>query len=290
MFYSLNHFKSVFANEFFVEPGDQNYQLARWAKIHGFHREFYWQSVQAIEKYCKAALVLNGESTKHGSHGIENLYNRCCDRFGDLVVQRFERPELFPQELWNDEEPERFLRFLYQQGNPNSRYGMTSWFNRPSDLIKLDILAFNIRRCTIGIDWVVGEDFYVEKDLQVFVGKNFSDVLRANPSYQVRGDFQTISSPAVMSGEDVADSLVLWNYQMDSAPSCFSGPLPPSLSAVIGPARNSLLHILCNQVSYRQSTEPSSLLLDGAAWMLETIKLDRQVMEILELQVKRNNK
>jgi hypothetical protein len=287
MLSSLNHFKSVFANEFFVEPGDENYQLARWSKIHGFNREFYWQSVQAIEKYCKAALVLNGESVKHGSHEIENLFNRCCKRLGDLVVQRFDRPTPLPQELWDDEEPGRFLRFLYQQGNPNSRYGMTSWFNRPSDLVKLDSLVFSLRRCTIGVDWVVGADFSVDLEIQDFAGQTFAAILRAKPAYQVRGDFRAVSSPATLSGENVADSLSLWNFQLASAPSSFARPLPPSMSATIGPARNSLLHILCDEMNRRQGTVPNNLLLDGAAWMLETIKLDKQVMEILGSQIKK---
>lgn len=280
MFYTLNHFKSVFANEFFVEPADQNYQLARWAKIHGFHREFYWQSVQAVEKYCKAVLVLNGESVIKDSHKIEILFDRCCTRLGDLIVQRFERPAEFPQELWNDEEPRRFLRFLYQQGNPDSRYGMTSWFNRPSDLVKLDCLVFSLRRCAIGIDWVVGADFSVNSEILEFTGQSFSEVLRAKPEYQIREDFRVVSSPAVLSGENVAESLTMWNFQFASTSSNLDQPLPPSMSAIIGPARNSLLHILCSVMNKREGKEIDKILLEGVAWMLDTIKLDKQVMEL----------
>ncbi|WP_376960739.1 hypothetical protein ABNQ39_22550 [Azospirillum sp. A26] len=282
MFYTLNHLKSVFANEFFVEPADQNYQLARWAKIHGFHREFYWQAVQAIEKYCKAILVLNGESVIKIGHNIEKLFDRCCARLGDLVVPRFECPAEFPQELWNDEETVRFLRFLYQQGNPDSRYGMTSWFNRPSDLIKLDILVFSLRRCTIGINWIVGEDFKINSEIAEFAGKLFAEVLRMKPTYQVREGFKIVSSPALLSGEDIADCLKLWNFQISDMSSNLDRPLPPSMSTIIGPARNSLLYILCSSMSAREKGDIDKILLDGAAWMLDSIKLDPKVMELLK--------
>nr|WP_295838034.1 HEPN domain-containing protein [uncultured Azospirillum sp.] len=282
MFYTLNHFKSVLANEFFVEPADQNYQLARWAKIHGFHREFYWQAVQAIEKYCKAVLVLNGDSVISYGHNIEKLFNRCCKKLGELVVQRFERPAEFPQELWSDEDPGQFLRFLYQQGNPNSRYGMTSWFNRPSDLVKLDCLVFSLRRCAIGIDWVVGTDFSVNPELLEFTGKSFAEVLRAKPTYQVREGFRIVSSPAILSGENIADSLTMWNFQIASTPSNLDRPLPPSMSTIIGPARNSLLHIVCNAMNKHQGKEIDKILREGAAWILDTIRLDTQAMELFK--------
>ncbi|AWU97314.1 HEPN domain-containing protein [Azospirillum ramasamyi] len=282
MFYTLNHLKSVFANEFFVEPADQNYQLARWAKIHGFHREFYWQAVQAIEKYCKAVLALNGESVIKDSHKIEKLFDRCCMRLDDLVVQRLERPAEFPQELWNDEDPGRFLRFLYQQGNPNSRYGMTSWFNRPSDLVKLDCLVFSLRRCAIGIDWVVGTDFNVNPEILEFTGKSFAEVLRAKPTYQVREGFKTVSSPAILSGENIEDSLTMWNFQIASMPSNLDQPLPPSMSSIIGPARNSLLHIFCNAINKHEGKDIDKILREGALWLLNTVKLDTQFIELLK--------
>jgi len=284
---SVNHFKSVFSYEIFIEPADQNYQLARWAKIHGFHREFYWQSLQAIEKYCKAALILNGENVKDGNHEIEGLFIRCSKRLGNLVVQRLERPASFPPELWSDEEPERFLRLLYQQGNPNSRYGATSWFNRPCDLVKLDCLVFSLRRCTIGLDWIVGADFDVDLEIRDFVGQTFAAVLHAKPAYQVRGEFRSVSSPATLSGENVADALRLWNFQLVSDSSCFARPLPPSMAAIIGPGRNSLLDVLCNVVSRQHSCMSSNLLLDGVAWMLDAIQLEKRAMKTLKAHVDR---
>jgi hypothetical protein len=66
---SLNHFKSVFAAQFFVVPADRNYFLARFTRINGIPEEFWWQSLQAIEKYLKAGLVLNGESVKQATRG-----------------------------------------------------------------------------------------------------------------------------------------------------------------------------------------------------------------------------
>jgi len=54
--------------ESFVVPGDQDYLMSRLLAQKGLPREFYWAAAQAIEKYLKAFLLINGESngTNHG--------------------------------------------------------------------------------------------------------------------------------------------------------------------------------------------------------------------------------
>ena len=68
----LNHFQSVCAGSFFIAPADQNYFLARFSKFTDLGNEFWWQALQAVEKYLKAGLVLNKVSVKSFNHSLDS--------------------------------------------------------------------------------------------------------------------------------------------------------------------------------------------------------------------------
>ncbi|MEP0960647.1 MAG: hypothetical protein ABJQ70_09560 [Roseobacter sp.] len=88
----FNHFKSVFAHNFFVEPADRNYFLARFSKAFGMPEEFWWHALQAVEKYLKAGLFLNGRSVKKGfGHTMEELWDEQKNTFAELLVDRLEK-------------------------------------------------------------------------------------------------------------------------------------------------------------------------------------------------------
>ena len=61
--------------ESFVVPGDQDYLMSRLLAQKGLPRGFYWAAAQAIEKYLKAFLLMNGEDVKRfKAHPIKALF------------------------------------------------------------------------------------------------------------------------------------------------------------------------------------------------------------------------
>ncbi|TIT06089.1 MAG: hypothetical protein E5W74_30460 [Mesorhizobium sp.] len=52
--------KGRIINEMFVHTADENYIVARWCHDNQLMRDFFWNSVHALEKYMKAVLLFNG--------------------------------------------------------------------------------------------------------------------------------------------------------------------------------------------------------------------------------------
>lgn len=67
--------KEVLLNDFairsFRDVADQDYIAARLSFKHGLYPQFHWQSLQAIEKYIKAILLLNRIKAKDINHDLE---------------------------------------------------------------------------------------------------------------------------------------------------------------------------------------------------------------------------
>ena len=59
----------------FTEAADEDYIVARVAFQFGLPNQFSWSAQQAIEKYLKGALLLNGISVKKSRHNIVNLFS-----------------------------------------------------------------------------------------------------------------------------------------------------------------------------------------------------------------------
>ena len=76
--------------ESFVVTGDQDYLMSRLLAQKGLPRGFYWAAAQAIEKYLKAFLLMNGESVKEfNAHPINELFkvaSRIDTSLADLNV------------------------------------------------------------------------------------------------------------------------------------------------------------------------------------------------------------
>ena len=123
---NLNHFKSVFAHQFFVSPADRNYYFARFSRIYGMNEEFWWQSAQAIEKLLKAGLVCNDVSVKGFGHDIEKLWEKHLEKFSDLGVHNISKPDSLTDDLWTGRPLKHFVSMVNKLGNPNT----TVWTNR----------------------------------------------------------------------------------------------------------------------------------------------------------------
>lgn len=136
-FANLNHFKSVIAYQHFVYPADRDYVISRWLLLQNFSEEFFWHAAQAVEKYLKASLLLNGRSVKKQGHDLVQLYSDHKSAVGTLAITAFERPPGLHVDYWHDETIEVYLRKLSQFGSADSRYRLLSWNRSIDDLFKL---------------------------------------------------------------------------------------------------------------------------------------------------------
>lgn len=96
--------------EFFVNTADDNYLTARWCFVEGLHIDFFWLAVHAVEKYMKAALLLNGETSKGYGHDIVKLYTRVKCFASDILPRNLRKPVDLDTCDWQDETPESFVQ------------------------------------------------------------------------------------------------------------------------------------------------------------------------------------
>lgn len=143
----LNCPKYVVVKELFIDTGDEDYVIARWCIFNRLSRQFFWNAAQAIEKYLKAALLLNGYSSKGYGHDLIALFCQVKRFAGDLIPQKLEAPKqvrLFAdhRELWGDPTTREFIRRVNRYGHPSNRYNFFGFELGASDLYKLDQVVF----------------------------------------------------------------------------------------------------------------------------------------------------
>ena len=294
-FDSLNDFKFSTAYEFFVAPADRDYLFARWLFINGFP-EFFWHASQAVEKYLKAGLVLNGEKLKKGNHDIESLYKKHCQIFDTLAFKCFTKPLELSVEFWRDSTVDLFVKRINDMGNPDSRYGLVSWHRRNCDLFKFDQLCWHLRRLTIGLNWNVNEDFPCEPAIKRFAGKTYREVLTENPTAQPRGTIGNLTKTIVGTGPLMSDLFHAWNFEFLRDEVDLSKAIPNSLKPQLGPFKNSILFLYWKALT---QTDSSGALLglsenfkDGMQWLVSSIKLNTDLEKEIraKLEVKRTGR
>lgn len=149
--------KHSIVKELFINTADSSYTIARWTYLNRMYLDFYWNSVHALEKYFKAALLLNGKSSiqddegNYFSHDIRKLLTAVehLHPFGSGS------PIIRPDKCsihWTDETLGEFISRLYDMGEPNNRYNMYGFFQRPEDLVKLDAVVFKARNIAQYLD------------------------------------------------------------------------------------------------------------------------------------------
>jgi hypothetical protein len=131
----------------FIATADQDYILARWAAINRLDINFLWLGLQAVEKYLKAILLLNGRSAKKYRHNVERLY-KAVRRLDSITFGPLTKPTpLFLDDIpWFDEPVLQFLKRLNLMGDPNNRYMLFGFAVESGDLFKFDQLVWAVRR------------------------------------------------------------------------------------------------------------------------------------------------
>ena len=267
----LNHFKSLLAHKFFVAPSDRNYFFARFAKTFGINEEFWWQGLQTIEKLLKAGLVLNGVSVGgEYRHDIEKLWNKHKEVFGDLAVTNLTRPDKLKEEFWTDHTLENLIARMNRMGHPDSRYGLLSYSNNIDDMFKFDQLAFELRRRTIGLDWIIGSDF-PDLELTEFYGQPYRNVIAQRPEHQIRSMKLPTGSIEVI-GAELEDVIHSWNFSNFRSDADLERPAPPTVAPVMAGFGNSYLYLLWRSLNGGEVTE---LAREQVEWLLGNIQIGR---------------
>ncbi|WP_211097108.1 hypothetical protein [Aliishimia ponticola] len=273
----LNHFKSVFAHHLFVVPSDRNYFLARFAKTYGMNEEFWWQALQTIEKLLKAGLILNGVSVKSANgHDVESLWIKHKEHFGDLAVTKLTKPDNLPENCWPNASVDEFLARLYRMGQPDSRYGLLGYSNLKFDLFVFDRLAFELRRRTIGLDWIVGEDFPNE-GLKELYGQPYRSVISDFPEREIR-KMKTPTGSFSVIGSELEDVVFSWNYSFRRSDGDLERPTPPKVASTIPGFGNSHLNLLWEKISNGHVTDDAR---ERIEWLLENVKIGRDAEKAL---------
>ncbi|WP_421581176.1 hypothetical protein [Shinella sp. M31] len=270
---TINHFKSVFAHQFFVKPADTNYLLARFTRSQGMHEEFYWQSLQAIEKYIKSGLILNGQSAKGFGHDIVKLWKAHKVTFGQAAAHNIEKPDQLHSDRWRTTSLEHLVEKINIMGHPDSRYGLISYHTSPDDLFKLDQLVFELRRRTIGLEWKVGEDWDVEEPLKSFLGLPYKKVIEDLPKYQTR-PMEVPRTPLALAGNTMNDVFHAWNAAFLRDNSDYEKPFPSSVSSDVGALSNSYLFLLWESL---QATNITPEVIARIEWLLDSVTIDKAV-------------
>src|SRR6266850_2687302 len=124
----------IFVNDFIIrsfrDVADHDYIAARILWRYDLTLQFLWSGLQALEKYLKAILLYNGQSTKEFSHNIYEAFQR-VRAIADI-------PFDFPSDI------ELFIKFLEKQG-PN-RYFEHSIETRGTELLSLDRTVWYVRK------------------------------------------------------------------------------------------------------------------------------------------------
>ena len=155
---SIEIHKGDITRELFLKTADQTYVVARMCYLNMLVLDFCWNAAHAIEKYLKAALLMNGRSSikKHKGksyrHDIEVLFDEVHSFASELIPTNLKKPDMIGDSHWIEETAKSFIKRLNRAGDANNRYNIFGFVQRPGDIYKLDILVFAIRRTVQRLD------------------------------------------------------------------------------------------------------------------------------------------
>lgn len=275
----LEVLKNNLVTHLFVDAADQDYILARMAYHKGLYTGFFWGAGQAIEKYLKATLLLNGRSSRDYNHNLPKLYENVCEFAADLLPEKLTQPRQFGKIHWSEETPVEFLKRIEQYVSPHNRYNIFGYSSRIEDLCHLDQLIFSLRRISFALH------------VWPFLGRqkegppqSVREMLERFPDYSPRG---TSSHFSKLTGEKADPELrhaafklnfpfapADYDHDRDGLRIGFSMAQSVLYTRILAPAEN-------------QSRSPGHTdAADLADWAIENIKLPSDVIDELKAAAK----
>ncbi|PIB25060.1 hypothetical protein BFP76_02695 [Amylibacter kogurei] len=285
--HSLNHFKSVFIYDIFIQPADQNYLTARFLRVIGMHQDFFWHAQQTLEKLFKAGLVLNGVSVKSKSHELTKLLPIYEETLGSDAFNSFDKPKKLKAELWSDTSVKDFVTKISALGSADARYGLVGYQSSKDDLFKLDQLVFKLRQRTMGLDWVIGEDFRAEENLQHFNGKTYREFIEQNPTEQIRHlsiPYQELKS----IGENTQDLFHAWNFEFQRKSSDIDKIAPGAIAPELAFSLSRIDALLQNIEAFDGFDK--EFVPEGFKWLLDNVKVSSHWKKMIETYLSESKK
>ncbi|GAB1408980.1 hypothetical protein MASR1M90_01340 [Desulfovibrionales bacterium] len=139
--------------ESFIVPGDQDYLMSRLLAQKGLPRGFYWAAAQAIEKYLKAFLLMNGESVKEfKGHPINKIFKAAIKidtSIANLNIQPHQSIQVeasVSRHLKTFATTKDFINDLEAHGSADNRYNAFGVKYNTGHLCAMDSLSFQLRR------------------------------------------------------------------------------------------------------------------------------------------------
>ena len=242
-------FKTNLCYGIFLDPADEDYLTARYAWRSRLPNTFCWSAGQALEKYTKCALLINGKSAIFSHSFLRDLRNlqSICRQ---LIPDHIERPsKLELVEGMEDEFPEATLsaaeRFE-KNGSPRQRYRESGHSIQAYDLHKLDALCFYIRRVCVNLNENRDD------------GLTWKEHLEENPNTLI--DFGKLHKKERRHFPEMEDALLTGNFQFFEDPPGSPLPLWYSWEAA------AILHLPINDRNY----------LEALDWITKNSKVDRK--------------
>lgn len=283
MWNSLNHFKYDCSNEMFVRPADIDYLMARWMYFNNIDN-YFWSASQALEKYMKSILVLNGFSCLKGTHKIHGLFSDLISKEILELPEFIRKPDLIQDCAWVEETYDSFILDLERFGSSDSRYGLENRRYFSLHIVKLDSVVWTLRRLTVGLDWVIGNDFSNDY-LNKFSGRTFRDVIQSEASFQPRGPIENqIAVPVnrvVNMGDTREDILHEWNLYFGRCAQDFRMIATSSVVSNIPRFKISFIQKLYDDLKSTRNI----FLAECTDWMLDNIYINKNDKEEIIAQV-----
>jgi len=165
----------------YIDTADEDYIVARWLFLNGLHRYFFWSASQALEKYLKAALLLNGRKISTTNHKLISMFLTLKSFAVGLIPVVLDPPSEVKwfadnESLWGDRTIEVFLAHIEKEGNANNRYNYVGVRSEFGDLYKFDQVVFALRNMAVRLEEVV--DYGNVK-------KTYREIIREFPGQQL---------------------------------------------------------------------------------------------------------
>ena len=262
----------------FIDTADDNYIAARWCCVEGLSVDCFWLSVHALEKFMKAALLLNGRSSKEYlsrngkprpySHDIVALYEQVAEFASDLLPANLNKPRNLEIDSWRDETPNAFIRRFYRDGNADNRYQIFGFVQHQEDLFKLDLMAFALRRLCVHLD-----SFFVARPQSGTGTPTHRDILKRQPEWwQLSAECLLEKTATGKRGESLRR--VLLNLNIPFAPPDFTHESMHSRTASRNPV---LVRSILKPLQHAPGSNAAAIAEELCDWVLNNIQLPMDV-------------
>ncbi len=159
------------------DAADEDYLMARSAIRQKLHYQFFWNAQQALEKYLKCSIILNGGKDEGFGHKLSPMWARmefiAPELLPLVLCPPFYIPDEFRPHYRRFEPADKFIKRMEQAGDPNNRYRYYSITTDEYDLHKFDEVCFQLRRTCFPLNMP-----YAESE------KTYRQMLTEDPSLQ----------------------------------------------------------------------------------------------------------